>query len=400
MKRFNLTIRRFLFVSWMALPFLTLQGQNDAFDSGSTGTDGAISIATNTVMTLPSSGVFNATTVSVAEGATLSFTRNDFNTPVFLLATGNVVISGTISVNGGTGSRVVGGDPGPGGFAGGTPGSSGSSPGDGRGPGGGLSGSNVSNSTSGVGSGSYGHVGTNSTSTRKGATYGSPLLIPMIGGSGGGGTTGTPGYGGGGGGAILIASNTEIIVNSVGKITANGGKHQHNGYNGGSGGAIRLIAPKVSGAGKLQAYPLDNSGNRSINRAGRGRIRIDSLDKSAMFFTFDPLELASVGSNMVVFPSPTPRLDIILAAGTTIAVGFGSPASIILPFNTDPNQTITVRATNFDTIVDIDLVLQPENGSRIVYPDTIDNSAGGFTDKIINVVLPVNVLTKVFVWTR
>ncbi len=315
MKRINPVIRRFLLVSWMALPFLTLQGQNDAFDSGSTGADGAISIATNTVMTLPSSGVFNATTVSVAEGSTLSFTRNDFNTPVYILATGDVVINGAISVDGSPGSTMVGGIAGPGGFDGGAPGSSGVAAGYGRGPGGGKTGGNNTGS-GGAGSGSYGHKGTEgSADAQNGATYGSPLLIPMIGGSGGGGTSGTPGKGG----AILIASNTEIIINSGGIITANGGRYISNAYNGGSGGAIRLIAPKVSGSGKLQALGRDSNGNTHDNRAGRGRVRIDSLDKTAMFFTFDPLDLTSVGSNMVVFPSPTPRLDIVAAAGTMIA---------------------------------------------------------------------------------
>ncbi len=68
-----------------------------------------------------------------------------------------------------------------------------------------------------------------------------------------------------------------------------------------------------------------------------------------------------------------------------------------MAFNASTSQTITVRATDFDTIVDIALVLQPENGSRIVIDDQIDNSGGGSTDKIINVELPVNVQTKVYV---
>ncbi len=119
-----------------------------------------------------------------------------------------------------------------------------------------------------------------------------------------------------------------------------------------------------------------------------------------MFFTFEPLDLTSVGSNMVVFPSPIPRLDIVSAAGTAITEGESTPVSINLPFNASSMQTVTVRATDFNTVVDIDLVLQPENGSRIVIPETIDNSAGGSTDKVINVDLPVNVQTKVFVWTR
>ncbi len=197
MKRINPAIRSFLIASWMALPFLNIQGVTDNFDSGSTGTDGPISISADTVMTLPADGIINATTLTVDAGFTLSFTRNDFNTPVYILATGLVTVNGDIQVNGSEGSRVVGGVGGQGGFDGGAPGSDGSSPGDGRGPGGGLSGENNTHLANGAGSGSYGHVSNDSTSTREGATYGSPLLIPMIGGSGGGGITGAPGYGGG-----------------------------------------------------------------------------------------------------------------------------------------------------------------------------------------------------------
>ena len=149
----------------------------------------------------------------------------------------------------------------------------------------------------------------------------------------------------------------------------------------------------------MQALARHSNDNTDDNRAGRGRIRIESLDKTAMFFTFEPLELTSVGSNMVVFPSPLPRLDIVAAAGETIAVD-SSPVFINLAFNASSSQTITVRATDFDTVVDFDLVLQPENGSRIIIPESIDNSSGGSTDKTISVTLPVNVQTKVFVWTR
>jgi len=78
-------------------------------------------------------------------------------------------------------------------------------------------------------------------------------------------------------GAILIASNASIAIN--GQIVCEGGDGGDplasppagfNSYAGGAGeaGAIRLLAPGVSGGGKLRA-------NNSINNdyTGRGRIR-------------------------------------------------------------------------------------------------------------------------------
>src|SRR6266550_4350883 len=70
------------------------------FNSGSTGADGALNMTTNTTLDLPPNGIFNFTTINVASGATLSFNRNIFNTPAYLLATGDVIIDGTIDVSG------------------------------------------------------------------------------------------------------------------------------------------------------------------------------------------------------------------------------------------------------------------------------------------------------------
>jgi hypothetical protein len=90
-------------------------------------------------------------------------------------------------------------------------------------------------------------------------TYGNVLIVPLIGGSGAAGFNGNPGAGGGGGGgAILIASNTRIIVN--GSINARGG---YGPYGGGSGGAIRLVAPVGGGNGYLRA---DSAGSGADGR--------------------------------------------------------------------------------------------------------------------------------------
>jgi len=51
---------------------------------------------------LPESGVFNFTTVNIPAGVTITFRRNSRNTPVTILASGNVTIAGTIDVSGGS----------------------------------------------------------------------------------------------------------------------------------------------------------------------------------------------------------------------------------------------------------------------------------------------------------
>src|SRR5260221_10067806 len=85
-----------------------------AFASGSTGADGAFNPAVNTTVTLPPSGIFNFTSVNIPVGVTVAFRRNTANTPVVILATGDVVIGGLRDVFGG---RRPGEGPGGGGRA-------------------------------------------------------------------------------------------------------------------------------------------------------------------------------------------------------------------------------------------------------------------------------------------
>ncbi len=384
--------------------FLILWGASQArsqFDSGSDGTFGAIDFQLgDPAIVLPPDGIVNATTINVAEGASMGFVKNEFNTPVFLLATGDVTIAGTINVNGGGGNASVGGSGGPGGFDGGTPGSAGVSPGDGHGPGGGGAG-NPGTSSDDAGSGSYAGQSNNGFSAQEGATYGSPLLIPMIGGSGGGGITGTPGSGGGGGGgAVLIASNTQIEITGSGIIDANGGNQISGTHNGGSGGAVRLVAPKVFGSGAINCQSRRSDGLRSGSTyAGQGRIRIDSIDRSGLGISYSPAGFTSVGSNMVVFPTPVPRLDITQVAGTDVALGTASGVSILLPFNDSPDKTVTVRAEDFNKVVNFVVALQPVNGSRILVPASVDNAAANPASETVNITLPINTQTEIFVWT-
>ncbi len=374
-----------------ALPALV---QAQGFSSGSTGADGALNVTADTTLTVPPSGIFNFTTVNVAAGVTLSFNRNPLNTPVYLLAAGDVTVAGTISVEGGQGTSnpPVGGAGGPGGFDGGMPGFISVVPGAGYGPGAGRGGVHAASHPAMAGAAGYAGVST-SSSANNGEVYGSPLLVPMLGGSGGGGSAGNPGTGGGGGGgALLIASDTRIAI--TGRLNSRGGSQP--GSNGhGSGGAIRLLSPVVSGTGVL-----DVSGGAWGPAAGHGRIRIDTIDRRDLRFSFFPVSAVNVGSFMAVFPTPTPRLDILSAAGTAIPEGATDPVFIQLPFGSSPNRSVTVQARNFSGVVPIRVVLTPDSGDILVVDDQIDNTTVNPAQKTVDVTLPINVRTHVGVWTR
>src|SRR3989442_11033812 len=85
-----------------------------AFSSGSTGADGVFNPPTTVppgtvingstvTVPLPPSGIFNFTTVTIPSGTIVKFVPNATNTPVTMLATSDVTIAGTISVDGANG---------------------------------------------------------------------------------------------------------------------------------------------------------------------------------------------------------------------------------------------------------------------------------------------------------
>ncbi len=405
---------------WFRTAFLSLcvlalaASLSAAFSSGSTGADGPLYVpATSGTATLqlPPDGKFHFTTVNIEAGATLKFFRNELNTPVYILATGDITINGNIDVSGqsGTKSPPIGGKGGPGGFDGGAPGIVGADPGWGYGPGGGKGGTDAfPNEPPSAGAGSFSAKPlSDDLSPTDGEPYGSALLVPMIGGSGGGGTAGQPGRGGGGGGgAILLASNTRITVHATGAIKAIGGNNQSAVSTGepsspaqGSGGAIRLVAPAVNGTGTLNAnggYSNDYYGTAG----GAGRIRIDTLNRENLGIKCEPIAAASVGAFMAVFPTPMPRLDIIHAAGQDIPEGTGSAVQIILPFDSPDTQNITVQGRDFKGVVPIRIRVHPENGAPVIYD--LDMDMGGNTVATVTqeVALPKNTVVSIFAWTR
>lgn len=210
-------------------------------------------------------GVLNYTTIHIPANVTIRFARNSRNTPVFLAATGDVLIEGTIDISGGDFS-VTGG---PGGWNGGagSPNSAGS-PGFGPSPGlGGPPPSGQGNAGGGAGMATPGLKATSHTGTNP-ADGGSVIPRPSLvrnrtggGGSGGGGGGGrlfygvdiSGGSGGGGSGGLQISTPGNLTIN--GKLIANGG---HGGWSfanvfakggpggGGAGGNIELFGHSIT----------------------------------------------------------------------------------------------------------------------------------------------------------
>lgn len=245
-------------------------------------------------------GVWNFTDIDIPQGVTVRFVSNAANTPVVWLASGNVQIDGTVSLDGEHGGSYLFGNlppqakGGPGAFGGGLGGRPLSASVTRAGlPGGGLGGGRP-----GINAGENGGAGGHATAgaaPRGGAANGNRRLQPLRGGSGGGGGASTAtsygGNGGGGGGALIIASSGSIQLDGL--IHADGGSGGEGGLGAslggkGSGGAIRLIANRVTGSGRI-----------SVEGGGAGRVRIEASSVGGNFagsryVTALPLEVGEV----------------------------------------------------------------------------------------------------------
>lgn len=338
------------------------------FNSGSTGADGPFAPATSTTLPLPATGVFNFTTVNIPAGVSVTFSRNAANTPVTMLATGDVIIAGTINVNGAPGGAGAFGSSlgsnagagGPGGFHGGT-GANGIvsiTGGSGLGPGGGAGA--TADPSAGIwvgGGGGFAAPGGPGVGAAGGAAYGTPTLLPLIGGSGGGGAgsfLGTTGAGGGGGGgALLIASSGTITF--TGTILARGGSGgaqvapKAGPGGGGSGGAVRLVATAITGSGGT--VNVSGGGGifigTTVGQGSVGRTRIEAIANTAT------INFAGVAPSLdqpaVAVLSNPPTLTITEVAGVPApaapTASFSSP-DITLPATTVNPVTVNLASTN------------------------------------------------------
>jgi hypothetical protein len=383
-----------------------------AYNSGSTGADGALTLAAAEVRSvdLPPSGVLNYTSITVPLNAILRFNRNATNTPVVLLVQGNVSIAGTLDVSGsdspgagasGGGIQSDEGQPGrggPGGYDGGRGAAKGTLfGGPGVGPGGGGPGYYIAcNSTVyavGGGGGGFGAggdaagpatlgcpSGQSFTTVAGGTTYGSAPLLPLIGGSGGGGGGGGTNFagsgGGGGGGAILIAASGTLSIVSTGKILANGGKAGNVGGigagsagGGGSGGAIRLLATTISVGGPIQALganpavqepTIGNTQFYCCTRGGAGRIKLEA-DTAPNTALTQPTAL--VGAPGATFVSGLPTLRISRVAGFDVPAQPTGNRDVVVPAATPNPVTVEFQTTGVPAGNTVLLTVSPPSGA-------------------------------------
>ena len=415
-----------------------------AFDSGSSGTDGAFSPTVNTTLDVPPGGIFNYTSVSIPAGVTVTYRRNTTNTPVVILATGNVTIAGAINVSG-TGGVPVGaagggtlgddgapGVGGPGGYDGGRggPGGSSGNPGPtnnpnplnrggaGLGPGGGDPGTSYfgnfpciagGNRLMGGAGGGFGAAASNVQGAfscspfsfpgeNGGVAYGSSGLLPLIGGSGGGGgsggTTGNGAGGGGGGGAILIAASG--TVNVTGSISANGGAGGDtdmasntifgSGGGGGAGGAIRIVATSITGNGAINATGgnggtlFNNCCSHGTTAGAAGRIRLESETFTRTAGTNPAFSFAAP---QPVFIAGTPTLAISSVGGVAAPASPSGNADITLPSST-PNPVNVVFTTSGVPVGNIvQLTVLPATGLKtVVFSPALTGSTASATASV------------------
>jgi len=355
-------------------------GQN-TFNSGSTGADGAFSPTASQTITVPESGVFNYTTVTIPSGITITYARNSRNSPVTILASGNVTIAGSIVLDGRqANNNGGGGQGGPGGFNGGSGGfgaetSFNGTTGDGPGGGnGGASTSNGTNVASGGGGGFSAQGGngsaenTNVSISAGGARYGTYAVSPLIGGSGGGG------------GAILIASSGTI--NLTGGIFSRGGNGGSSpfgygsggGGGGGAGGAIRLVCNVITGSGYLYV-PGGGGAPAYSNTLGyfyggtgaNGYTRVETYD----YNNFNPgasPAFVSFSMPLSVNAATAPNLRI------TSVAGIGAPSNplgslqgvpdVIVPTTQANPVTVEIAGSNIPTGTVVQVAVTPANGTR------------------------------------
>ena len=346
-------------------------------NSGSNGSDGALNPTSDLVIDMADhpDGIYHYTSVNIPAGVTVSFIPNAANTPVVWLAQQQVLISGSVNLNGHEINFATGQPGGPGGFAGGAAPAGGNPPHLGQGPGGG--GVDPADAQQVGGNAAYGLEAATSGHP-SGSIYGNKFLLPLMGGSGGSGgySYGYSNGGGGGGGAMLIASSAGIRID--GSISANGGGapprgEQINflGGGGASGGAIRLVAQLVEGSGSISvsgglAGNYANYGTRTA-RAGGGRIRIDAFENR---FNGSSGGAFSTGFQPIIIPAEGQGLQLNIAAVADVDVsatptGQLTSPDVIIPANQQNPVSIVVRCTNIPLNTEIIVDVTPANGATV-----------------------------------
>lgn len=353
------------------------------YSSGSDGSLGALSATAleTTVVPLPPDGVLHYTTVNIPEGATVIFQANADNTPVLLLATGDINIAGTLSVAGKNGASIasnadlsaLGGLAGPGGSDGGHWGTGGGWAG--GGPGGG---SGFNDSFGAPGGASLINDGPATVcSNRAGdVAYAKPGWIPYHGGSGGGAAGSYAG--GGGGGGVTLASSTQIVIS--GAVTARGGNCWSDA-GAGAGGYIRLASPKISGSGSLNATGGTGCGCDAGGTGAHGYIRLEGFDlQGAIVTTASPAAYVALPTKALPYVSgKRPRLVITKVDDRTPLGQLGGfyPPNLVLPVDTE--LTVELEAQYIPAGTKANVILNTQGKGRTVVEST---AFAGAPDKL------------------
>jgi hypothetical protein len=362
------------------------------FSSGSTGVDGALNITAPGVsyfnpaaMNLTkNTNVFNFTTITIAAGSTLKFWEGVFHGPVFLLASGDVTINGTIDIRGddspgptSNGAQQGVEFAGSGGYSGGLGGIHGDSnhaalPG--NGPGGGAAGDI---------NGPYAAGGQFSADT---------FLVPLVGGSGGGGTNANGQFGaqgGAGAGAILIASSTKITLDSQGQGGYNGyilawGGGGNQGC-GGSGGAVRLVSNLIIGVNGFRIDVTTNGGTNCKTAPSYGLARIEALSTNLSSNNVSGPSNFSVPYALNLPTAPLPVISVTSIGGIAInANPFSFPDATI---NSSSPVPVVITATNVPLASTVTMYLLSDSGPDQTIPVTLTGTNQAST-ATVNVTFP------------
>jgi hypothetical protein len=330
--------------------------------------------------------VFKYTTVSIPQNVTVNFANHPSGAPVVWLVDGDVNISGTLNLNGqnantNLNARSVAGPGGFDGTQGNTPRTAG------FGPGGGWSGN-----SNGAGGG-FGTFGLSQIAGRVGGlVYGTPDLVPLIGGSGGGTRLFGGGVGGGaGGGAILIVASGSITIN--GTITANGGSGGQSGDNfsgGGSGGGIRLVSNSLGGGVSGVLTAAGGGGNLG----GLGRIRTESNFDTLPTMGNPERSIATVGATARLWPDASePQIEAVTLGNQAVPQ---DPRGLFTFGNTDIQLSdtvpalVTITASNVpvNSYVEVRVVPVTQNQDEIRIPATF--LSGSLASSTWRATLPIS----------
>lgn len=304
--------------------------------------------------------VFKYTSVNVGMNAKVKFKNHPSHAPVVWLVQGDIVIDGTVSVDGKPYdplNYLVPNEPGPGGFRGGA----------------------ISDLYTGIGG--YGPNGgsyvpeSQSYAGSYGAAYGNPSLIPLVGGSGAGavnpGSRLARGAGSSGAGAIMIASSKNVLIS--GQITAKGGYTAqalnccYYQENRGGDGAIRVVAETIQGGGQINA--------------GSGRVRTEANSLSSRL-TLTPNTIAvPPGSNPQIWPAESAPRAFIRSVHSTLVPNnplAGVETTTDVNIQTNGALKVLIETRNFPPNGAVTLRVIPKYGA--FYDVAAGFANGGFSN--------------------